>query len=248
MKTYVRYGVILLAALIVGAILGIGIWYVDTDEIGMYGISFVQFISRYMLPIMIVLVIIHVVTGEFILKKIKRQGLILEDAEDDESDRIEADLEYYGAVGTVLDTVLNVIAILVLSTGYSMKYIIELNGSEARTLLIAMGIFIFAFIYSGYWSVRFVKEVQKIYPNKKGDPSTRRFTKEWLESCDEAEQEKIYKAAYKSYYISMKIMPICMILALLVHLVWNTGIMAVAFIGVIWIIMTVTYNKNCLGT
>lgn len=121
MKTYVRYGVILLAALIVGAILGIGIWYVDIDEIGRYGISFVQFISRYMLPIMIVLVIIHVVTGEFILKKIKRQGLILE------------------------------------------------------------------------------------------------------------------------------IMPICMILALLVHLVWNTGIMAVAFIGIIWIIMTVTYNKNCLG-
>lgn len=248
MKTYVRYGVILLAALIVGAILGIGIWCVDIDEIGSYGISFVQLISRYMLPIMIVLAIIHVVAGEFILKKIKRQGLMLEDAEDDESDRIEVDLERCGAVGTVLDTVLNVIAILVLSTGYSMEYIIELNGSEARALLVAMGIFILAFIYSGYWGVRFVKEVQKIYPNKKGDPSTRRFTKEWLESCDEAEQEKIYKAAYKSYYIGMKIMPMCMILALLFHLVWNTGIIAVSFVGVIWIVMTVTYNKNCLGT
>lgn len=248
MRTYVRYGAILLTTLIIGAILGIGMWYVDIDEIGSYGISFVRLISKYILPIMIVLVIIHVVTGEFILKKIKRQGAMLEHAGDEESDRIEVELNRYGAIGTVMNTVLNVIAILVLSTGYSMEYIAKLNGSEARTLLIAMGIFILAFIYSGYWGVRFVKEVQKIYPDKKGDPSARRFTKEWLESCDEAEQEEIYKAAYKSYYVGMKIMPMCMMLAMLFHLVWNTGIMAVVFVGIIWVVMTVTYNKNCLGT
>ena len=50
----------------------------------------------------------------------------------------------------------------------------------------------------------YIKLVQRIYPDKKGDPTSINFQEQWLASCDEAEKEEIYEASYKTYLTELE--------------------------------------------
>lgn len=73
-------------------------------------------------------------------------------------------------------------------------------------------------MYLNVWQIRYVRVIQKIYPDKKGDPTSLKFPKQWLESCDEAEKECIYQASYKGYLTVMKWAPILTFVALILHM------------------------------
>lgn len=73
-----------------------------------------------------------------------------------------------------------------------------------------------------------------------------KFQKQWMESCDEAEKEVIYQSSYKTYLTIMKVIPILLLVAMLGHFIWNTGIMAILMVGIIWIVANVTYSRSCL--
>ena len=49
------------------------------------------------------------------------------------------------------------------------------------------------FLLLWHAQARYVKLLQKIHPEKKGDIASKDFHKQWLESCDEAEKEAVYK-------------------------------------------------------
>ena len=78
-----------------------------------------------------------------------------------------------------------------------MKYIEAEN--HAYSFLVACVIFITIYVYLYFWQIRYVKLLQKTHPEKKGDPPSPKFQEQWLDSCDEAEKEVIYRSAYKAY-------------------------------------------------
>jgi hypothetical protein len=47
-----------------------------------------------------------------------------------------------------------------------------------------------------------IRSMQTFDARLKGDPTTLRFTKDFIESCDEAEKEKIYQSGYQAYQLS----------------------------------------------
>lgn len=67
-----------------------------------------------------------------------------------------------------------------------------------------------------------------------------------MESCDEAEKELIYQSAYKCYLLLSKSLPILIAIAMMAHLIWDTGIAAVFFICLIWLMLNITYLINCV--
>lgn len=69
-------------------------------------------------------------------------------------------------------------------------------------------IFLICYAYDGFWQVRYVKVIQESHPEKQGDPSSRKFRQQWLDSCDEAEKEVIYRSAYTSYSQTSKMIPL----------------------------------------
>ena len=89
--------------------------------------------------------------------------------------------------------------------------------------------------------------IQKIYPDKKGDPTSLKFPKQWLESCDEAEKEMVYQSAYKAYMALGKMIQILLCATMILHLVFHTGILAVIVVGVIYLTMTLTYHRSCVS-
>lgn len=246
MNTYIKYILILLVSLLIGGCIGLFISFFNMDSIGDGTWSFVKQLRGFMFPLLTAIGLVSILFGEYVLKKNKELGERLHYSEDEESDSIEYEIEKVGAWGTVGNTVFSVLSLLVLSTGYSLEYIKSLNETDNMWLLASFMVFIVESFYSGFWQIRFIKGIQKVYPEKAGDPASGKFQKQWLESCDEAEKEVIYQASYKTYLMGMKLISALAFVSLFTHLVWNTGVMAVAVLGVVWIVMTVTYCRNCV--
>lgn len=136
-----------------------------------------------------------------------------------------------------------VACIIILSFGYSLKYI---ESGKSRYFLFACIIFILCYFYDIYLSVRYVKAIQAAHPEKKGDPTSSKFTEQWVESCDEAEKEIIYKSAYKTYIVLNKVIPILLLLTLIANMFLNTGILAVLVVAVIYLVTGMTYIRSCM--
>ena len=257
MNTYLKYGIILLCAAIGGGFLGIMRMGWDLDFV-FGGIMphlthLIELVQANMALEVLLLLIIEVFVGESAIKKMKALAADVVNAEDEEGDRIEYEMEKLGAVATGILNAVAVIGFIVLSTGYSIEYIrmlaitdaVGMFGISAMVLLLAaFFIFMLLFVYQGYWGVRFVKMQQKIDPKKKGDPTSIKFTEQWVESCDEAEKELIYQSAFNSFTLLMKWCPILMAIALFMHMFWDTGITAVVFIGIVNLMLNVSYLKN----
>lgn len=246
-SSYKRMGFFMLISAIGGGILGL-LFMIILGNGGVSDIEGIVFfvltrIQQIMIPALIVIMIASIAFGEINLKKQRRIcGKILE-TEDEECDRWEYEEEKTGAYGTIANILSQVLCILILSAGYSLKYIEDGNHEN---MLAACLIFLACYIYDGFWQVRFVKLIQMAYPEKKGDPSSGKFQQQWLDSCDEAEKELIYRSAYTSYIRTSKTIPILLVFTMLGHLFFDTGIMAIVMVASIWLIIAVSYLKSCV--
>ena len=73
-----------------------------------------------------------------------------------------------------------------------------------------------------------------------------KFQQQWLESCDEAEKEVIYQSAYKAFSVTSKCLSFLLLLTMLSHLFFHTGVLAILVVGITQIILTLTYNSSCV--
>lgn len=249
MNTYLKYGLILLACALVGGVLGFISVAAEgpLEALRMLATNISEILCRYLFVEFVVLLLIEVVTGERSIRKMKDQCKALEAADDEEADRIEYEMEKDSAWGVGTLNVIAFLSMVLLATGYSMDYIRSVaNVNEGLGFLGACVLFIVIYTYNGIWSVRQVKLQQKLDPTKKGDPTSTKFTEQWVESCDEAEKEMIYRSAYKSYIALSKWIPILMVVTMLSHLIWNTGVMAIVVVGIVWTVQNVSYLKSCV--
>lgn len=207
---------------------------------------FLNSVRTWMLPLMAICGVIALVLCEQYMGRLKRAGEAMEQAEDEAYERLDYELEAAGSRGMIVSFAGSIAMILFLATGYSTKYIESLNGSGIMWFLLEILTFIALEVYLNVWQIRYVRVIQKIYPDKKGDPTSLKFPKQWLESCDEAEKECIYQASYKGYQTVMKWAPILTFVALILHMFFDTGILAIVMTSVIWLVTSVTYCRACL--
>ena len=246
MNTYLKFSLIILLCMAIGGVLG-GLSVFAEDPANAIGIgisSALTLITGNFQWVFAAFLILVILSGEFSLMKIKKLGARMKTADDDEHDALDYTMEKTSAIITGINTALMALSFLLLSLVCSADY--TAAAPSGIGILGGVIVFLLFVIYSGFWSVRFVKLHQKIDPDKKGDPASRRFTEQWVESCDEAEKELIYQSAYKCYLLLSKSLPILIAVAMMTHLIWDTGIAAVFFICLIWLMMTGTYLKNCV--
>mgnify|MGYP000127337201 CR=1 FL=1 len=200
-------------------------------------------IQQYIFPVLIVIAVVTVVVGEYSLHRLKNVYKEMNEADEDRFCELDYEEEKWGAWISGINLVSQVACIIILSFGYSLKYI---ESGKSRYFLFACIIFILCYFYDIYLSVRYVKAIQAAHPEKKGDPTSSKFTEQWVESCDEAEKECIYQASYKGYQTVMKWAPILTFVALILHMFFDTGILAIVMPSVIWLVTSVTHCRACL--
>lgn len=246
MNSYKKLGLVLLASAIAGAVLGL----IGAIAIGFGGESIklgmtalLTGLQKAMVPLLIVVTVISVIYGELSLKKHREIGRKILETEDEECDRWEYEEEKNSAKGMIVNILSQIFCFLLLSVGYSMAYI---SDGNAPNMLAACAVFIICYAYDGVWQVRYVKQVQRIYPEKQGDPVSRKFQEQWLNSCDEAERTLIYQSAYKSYCVINKWIPAFLIITMLGQMFFQTGMLAIVVVAIIWLVVSVSYLRTCV--
>ena len=162
-------------------------------------------------------------------------------------DELEYQEEYIGAWGLNGSNFAMALAILINSVGYSRNYI---SGSRetAFRFMIAVVIFVVCFFYEGLWQMRYVKVIQSSRPEfSNADPSSMKFQEQWMKSCDEAEKEMIYHSSYRTYLFLSKVIPILLVAAMLSNLLFDTGMLAIVLLAVLWIMTSMYYTRSCVN-
>lgn len=230
----------------IGFVLGmIGFGLAEGKSVQGIAGSILSWIQGMMIPLLLLVGIVAVVAGEWCLRKLKTIGEKILSTDEEECDHWEYEEERIGQIGINTIVVCRGLIVLILSAGYSLKYISASEDSAIRFIIAAI-LFVVVMIYMSIWNVRYIKYVQSIHPEKKGDPSTLKFQKEWLDSCDEAEKELIYKSAYKTYMTAAQIIPLMMVGAMILHLFFDTGLLAILIPAVLMVILSVTYTRSCV--
>lgn len=247
-NSYLRGIKIIALACVIGGVIG-GVtgairFVLLSRGVAVSGDWVLQQIRSLLVPILGIIFAVTVILEELCFHKLKGICEKQVTAEDEECDQLEYEEERTGAFGTNLNVLSQVVSIFFLTFGYSMKYIEA--DDHAYSFLVACVIFVVSYIYIYFWQIRYVKLLQKTHPEKKGDPSSTKFQEQWLESCDEAEKECIYQASYKGYQTVMKWAPILTFVALILHMFFDTGILAIVMPSVIWLVISVTYCRACL--
>ena len=243
-NSYVRFLTIMFWAALGGGAIGFLMGFFEADQWNMS--IFMDVLSKIQIPLMILILGITVPVAEIVLIKLQKLNLLLENAEDEEADRLEYEEEKVGSIGVVVSNLAMVLTLLSLSINYSSSYI----EKHPTIMIVSCILTVIIFGYQGIWQIRYVKCLQKSNPRLQGDPGCMKqkdFQKAWLGSCDEAERELIYQSGYEAYVGIMRIIPMCAVVAMICHLMWNTGIFAVVISGVIWIWTTVIYVKSCVS-
>ncbi len=236
------------SAMVVGGVLGSifgGIYQVSLETgSGFDGTGITELIRSVLAPLLGIIFAACVILEERTYRKLKRICERQQTAEDEECDQLEYEEEKEGGFGMNVSVVSQILSILVLTFGYSMKYIT--TDGHAIPFLAACVVFIACFIYNYFWQIRYVKLVQKTHPEKKGDPASLKFQEQWLESCDEAEKEIIYRSAYKTYMTVNRTIPVLLAGTMVAHLYLDTGIFAVVVVSAIWMLTQFTYTHSCV--
>lgn len=234
----------MLAGAVVGGILGgffAAFHYAQLNGIGVgdFG-KWLTSIRQIIFPGLIIITVLSIVSQEIYYARLKKVCGKLTEAEDEEFDKLDYEEEKMGAILQGINILSQVLCIVIMSFGYSYEYF---------TNIIALGscfLFIVCFFYDGIMQARYVKLLQKVHPEKRGDVSSMKFQEQWLASCDEAEKEVIYQSAYKSYVLTSKSIGILLVLTMVAHLLFQTGVLAIIVVGVIYMMLSLTYCKSCV--
>ena len=229
-KTIVR----MLAAMLIGGVIG-GVSTVVYEIV--FGEDFsgsslsllTEATRKLMVPGLLSVLVVSIAAYEICFKKLRNVCDRIEDAEDEEFHRLDYEEERYGAILQCINVVAQVLCIALLGSGYSMRYIHDGRTSLVK-FLTACVLFLICFFYCGMAQARYVKLLQK----------------QWLESCDEAEKEAVYQSSYSTYIFSGKLIGILLVVTMIAHLFFNTGVFAIVVVGVIYLCITVKYCVSCV--
>lgn len=247
-NSYLKLIMIMLVGALIGGIIGGGGYYFfgrEQKNIADFLSEMVWQIQNFILPILIGITIISIILREYSLRKMNIIPEKIYQSDDEECDIWEYEEEKMGAFGLNVNVLTQVLSILVLSMGYSANYLEMIKGN-INWFLYGCIVFLLCNVYNGVWQIRYVKLIQKINPDKKGDPTSRKFQQQWLESCDEAEREVIYQSSYKMYMTLAKILPLLLFITMISNLLFNTGIFAIIVVALIWLISSVSYTHSCV--
>lgn len=87
---------------------------------------------------------------------------------------------------------------------------------------------------------------KQINPEKQGSVYDMKFAKKWEESCDEAQRLNIYKSAYISYKITTKAFVAIWVVLVLGMFLFESGILPLATVSILWLIQTITYGVSAM--
>jgi len=208
----------------------------NSTEIGQALEGFLMGNMHYMQIFIIVFVLIPAV---YFLVKGNRIMKTVDDASEDNVTEVEQSGKKALNFALSFNMTFTVLNFMVFGSGFSREMPISV-------MLIGLALFVVTMITTTFVEYNSIRTLQKYDSRLKGDPSKFNFHKEYLKSCDEAEQLEIYKSAYKSFQATKLVGIICLLIATIGNMLLDTGILPVALTGIMLLALIVTYSGHAM--
>ncbi|WP_202710482.1 DUF3169 family protein [Sporosalibacterium faouarense] len=158
---------------------------------------------------------------------------------DDEIDTFESKGEYAFQLSMLINGVFLILNLML----FGMTF-----NRTRENLLLVLFLFLFSSICAAVLEIIAIRYIQEIDNRLKGKPTSLKFNKEFLESCDEAEKFRIYKSGYHAFQFSRNASLGLIVLTILCNIVLSTGVFPVFVSCMIMLIQITSYNYYTLKT
>lgn len=141
---------------------------------------------------------------------------------------------------TVSD-IIGILTFMLFGLSVNFEKTIGVGIFSSKFQLIFYLFYLFFALFTQVYSVLCYK---KIAPEKKGDPLSFSFNKDWFESCDEAEKIKIGQASYESFKVTRLVGFCLLIVSMVLRILNKIDLYSTLFIGLILIVQFIVYVLN----
>ena len=230
---------IMLASMVGGFILGAAISYSKKNGVDYEGIvSYISALSMKVLPWFYVgLSVVSALTAFIIFIVFNRRAAAWDGEDEEEIERIEAGLGNPIAIANSM-----MIFNMLLFSMHVWNTLCADTDSSAGNKMLGTIIFLINYAWIVVVSRLTVELEKKLNPEKKGDVLETNFSRKWEESCDEAQKMIIYEAGYRAYRAGMKACTFIWLVTFISMFMFNTGLMPVFTVCIIWFIMMICYT------
>ena len=127
---------LVIIGMVIGGVTGKLYFTFGENMTGVTG-SFLVVITKIMLPLLSLITVITVLGGEYCYNRLKKIGVKILETEDEECDKWEYEEERWGGILVNLGVVSQVLCFVILSTGYSIRYIQEVSDQRRGQFLVS---------------------------------------------------------------------------------------------------------------
>ena len=239
-KAFKRFAIIMVISAIVGGIIGGSSVYLK-EMVGESVPTLLMNIFEVITPYAsLVLTIITIIVSMIIYNK-SRKGFELwsqTNEDDDTIDKIEEKLSYI-----ILFTSVNMIlGFFFFGLG---GMLLPFNNVQGNFSTVKANLFIVGFILCIASSIliqnKIVNLEKEINPLLKGSVYDVKFSKKWVDSCDEAIKLGIYKSAFKAYTTVTTTCIILWLICIIGYSLWDFGVVPMVMVTIIWLVQTISY-------
>ena len=244
-KAFKGYVAILVISGIIGGIIGASSAYLKKmlgDSIPNLLMSMFEVITPFASIVLSILVII--ISRIIYNKSRKEYDLWSKTNEDDDIiDKIEERLSYI----LLLTSVNMILGFFFFGIGSMLSVYDKINYgfsddfSIINFLCLLVGL-ILCLASSTLIQKKIINLQKEINPLLKGSVYDAKFSKKWLDSCDEAIKLGIFKSAYKAYKSVSITCVILWIFCFIGYDLWDFGVVPMVMVIIIWLVQTISYG------
>lgn len=173
-------------------------------------------------------------------KKGKALGSKLDDDDDDEAfERVNRQLEKPANLSNIFIIVMCILFAVIIESALFIDSL-----SKTARIVICIGssvIFIGAYLYQFVLTRSIIEYYKALNPEKRGDVLDMDFQKKWISSFDESEKYSAYRCGFHAYKNANHACMLLWVISFISQLIFNTGVMAVICIGILWLVLTCSY-------
>lgn len=198
--------------------------------------------SDFLMIPLVVLFLLSIVLGYgYSFYKYRKAKQLVEKGYDDDSyDKAEKELSKASLVSNILCGFNYMFfGICLFSAGMAEE---DLSIQQLAFSFVTILLFIIAMACSVIIQNKSVNLNKKMNPEKRGNMFDKKFAKEWLGSCDEAEKALIYESAYSAYRVAIGISTGLWAVSLIGMMSFHTGVLAIIVSSVMMIVLISTYS------
>lgn len=239
-KIFIKWIVFILLAFFLGVIGG-AFTTINSEKIDDYLQMIADTNNILLIPLVVLFLLTTVVGyGYSFLKYRKAKKLVEEGYSDDSYDKAEEDLSKASVVTNILCGFNYLFfGICLFSAGMGGN---DLSLKQAAFSFVIIIIFVIASACNVIMQNKGVNLDKKMNPEKRGNVFDKKFAKEWLASCDEAEKAVIYESAYSAYRFAIGILTGLWAVSLIGMMSFHTGVLPIIISSVMMIVLITTYS------